>query len=105
MTELTYAYEPYTQFTPDEPSEDCEIPCFRIYGTDYTIIGETNEDLPVEIQERYARLFAAAPKLAHALEYFFNVISDYESSVRKGYIERAKQLARDALADAKGSRS
>lgn len=100
MNELSYVYDPYTQISDTEAAGH-EIPCFRIYENGTDVIAETNEDLPEEIQERYARLFAAAPKLAHALEYLFNVMHDYESSFQKGYIKHALKLAREALTDAK----
>ena len=44
----------------------------------------------------------AAPKLFEALQYFFNIMHDYESSLEKGYVELALEMARDALAEAKG---
>jgi hypothetical protein len=38
-----------------------------------------------------------------ALDYFFNIMHDYEDSVRKGYVKHAMDLARAALAAGKGS--
>jgi hypothetical protein len=44
----------------------------------------------------------AAPQLHEALEFFFNIMHDYESSRRKGYVSLALNQARAALAKAKG---
>jgi hypothetical protein len=49
-----------------------------------------------------ARLMAAAPELFDALEDFFNIMHDYQSSVRKGYVTHAMDMARAAIAKAKG---
>jgi hypothetical protein len=50
------------------------------------------------------RLRNAAPDLQKALEYFFNIMHDYDSSRRKGYVRLAMDHARAALAKAKGGR-
>jgi hypothetical protein len=42
-------------------------------------------------------------ELLDALEYFFNIMHDYECSVRKGYVKIAFHKAREAIAKAKGS--
>ena len=55
-----------------------------------------------EEQLSNARLIAAAPELLEALEFFFNIMHDYESSLRKGYVKLALDQARAALARAKG---
>ena len=49
-----------------------------------------------------ARLMAAAPELYDTLEYFFNIMHDYESSLQKGYVQHAMEMARAALTSAKG---
>jgi hypothetical protein len=77
--------------------------CFEIHGPDCKI-ADTNEDRPSGEQEANARLIAAAPELFAALEYFFNIMHDYGSSRRKGYVKLAKDKARDALTTAKGGR-
>jgi hypothetical protein len=84
-----------------------EIPCFRIYPEDQPekYIGQTNEDLPHDIQEKTAHLMAAAPTLYATLEHFFNIMHDYESSMRKGYVAHAMDMARVALAEARGGLS
>jgi hypothetical protein len=46
------------------------------------------------------RLRQAAPDLYKALDYFFNIMHDYGSSRRKGYIRLAMEQARVALAKA-----
>ena len=43
----------------------------------------------------------AAPDLYKALDYFFNIMHDYESSRRKGYIQLAMEQTRAALAKAR----
>jgi hypothetical protein len=52
--------------------------------------------------EANAHLIAAAPELFAALEDFFNIMHDYQSSVRKGYVKHAMDMARAAIAKAKG---
>ncbi len=54
------------------------------------------------MQEAHALLISAAPDLREALEYFFNIMCDYECSMRKGYVELALEMARAALEKAKG---
>ncbi len=49
------------------------------------------------MQSAQAALIAAAPELFEALEYFFNIMHDYESSRRKGYIREALDKAHAAL--------
>ena len=110
MTEPTtsgnwyYEYLPYTMSESDDMKSEREIPNFRIFTVDdpKNYIAETNEHLPGDTQERYALLIAAAPQLFDALEYFFNMLHDYQSSVRKGYVKHAMDLARSALAAAEG---
>ena len=46
------------------------------------------------------RLRKAAPDLYKALEYFFNIMHDYDSSRRKGYIRLAMEQAQAVLAKA-----
>jgi hypothetical protein len=43
-----------------------------------------------------------APELLDALDYFFNIMHDYQSSLQKGYVKQALQKARRAIAKAKG---
>ena len=54
------------------------------------------------MQERHARLITAAPDLQEALQYFFNIMHDYQCSERKGYVKLALEMARSALEKAKG---
>ena len=101
--EWHYEYLPYTVTEAD--GSERELPNCRIYPLDDSpelYIAETNEDLPGEVQEAHAQLISAAPKLFEALEYFFNIMHDIESSKRKGYIKQAMDQARSALATAKG---
>jgi hypothetical protein len=99
-----YEYLPYGTSESDDMKNVREIPNFRIFPVDDPehYIAETNEHLPGGTQERYALLIAAAPQLFDALEYFFNVLHDYQGSVRKGYVNHAMDLARSALAAAEG---
>jgi hypothetical protein len=93
-----YEYLPF--FTTDTHEE---IPNFRIFTDDEHegYIAETDENLPSGAQEKYAKLIAGAPDLYEALEYFFNIMHDYPSSMRKGYVKFAMQQARQALTRAK----
>ena len=88
-----YQYSPYTS------QDGHEIPAFEVHGEEK--VCDTNEDRPVEEQEANARLIAAAPELYDALEYFFNIMHDYESSLQKGYVQHALDMARAALTSAK----
>ena len=101
--EWQYEYLPFT--TTEDDGTEREIPNYRIFPDDDSAecyIAETNENLPGEVQEAHALLISAAPKLHDALEYFFNIMHDVESSRRKGYIKHAMDQARAALAVAKG---
>lgn len=89
-----YEYSPYTS------QDDTEILAFEVHGEEK--VCDTNENRPLEEQEANAQLIAAAPELFDALSYFFNIMHDYPSSVRKGYVTHAKDMARAALARAKG---
>jgi hypothetical protein len=102
ISEWHYEYLPYT-VTESDGSER-ELPNFRIFPVDEpeNYIAETNEHLPGDEQERHALLISAAPELREALEYFYNIMHDYECSVRKGYVKLAFAMARTALAKAKG---
>ena len=104
--EWHYEYLPYTVTEAD--GSERELPNFRIYPLDDSpelYIAETNEYLPGDVQEAHAQLISAAPQLFEALEYFFNIMHDYKSSVQKGYVSQALDQARAALATAKGRRS
>jgi len=48
------------------------------------------------------RASLAGNDLLEALEYFFNIMHDYESSQRKGYVKLALDQAQAAIAKAKG---
>ena len=85
------------------PQGKKEIPSYRIFPWEdpENYIAETNEHLPGDVQEKHARLISAAPDLREALEYFYNIMHDYECSARKGYVKHAFAMARAALAKAK----
>lgn len=69
---------------------------------DYDFRVEFPDDMPEDQAEANARLIAAAPQLLEALEHFFNIMHDYESSRRKGYVKLALDQARAAIGKAKG---
>ena len=95
--EWSYEYLPYT--VTQEDGTEGDLPNYRIFPDDAPehYISETNEHLPGELQEDHARLITAAPQLLEALEYFFNIMHDYQSSVRKGYVKHALDQARIAI--------
>lgn len=103
-TDLTWGYEYLPYVTNDSEDKPIDIPCYRIFpeGEPEKYICETNEHLPGEEQEKHARLITAAPELFNALMYFFNIMHDYESSRRKGYVRLALEQSRTALQKAKG---
>ncbi len=63
-----YEYLPFFMLT-DDITVEREIPSYRIFPEDEpeNYIAETNEHLPGDVQERHARLIAAAPELLDAL--------------------------------------
>jgi hypothetical protein len=64
----------------------------RITGLRYTGANEADR----------LRVMHAGPMLLDALTYFFNIMHDYGSSVRKGYVQQAMQQARAAIEAATG---
>lgn len=82
---------------PDPAGIHADIYIAEIAETD-----ETGRIASPRQQQANGRLIAAAPEMFDALEYFFNILHDYPSSVRKGYVKHAKDMARAALAKAKG---
>lgn len=101
----SYEYLPFTGSGPDGAGR--EIPNYRV-NTDEELEGyvaETDENLPHDIQLAHARLIAAAPALLDALDYFFNIMHDFQSSRRKGYVKHALDKARAAICCATGKRS
>lgn len=104
LTGLSWDYEYLPYVSTDADDKPIDIPCYRIAPPEdpEKYICETNEHLPGDEQEAHARLISAAPDLFAALMYFFNIMHDYECSVRKGYVKLAFDMARDALAKAKG---
>jgi hypothetical protein len=75
---------------------------FSTNGLHIATVGNAEQEQPFAEITANARLIAAAPELHEALEFFFNIMHDYESSRRKGYISIAFDQARAALAKAKG---
>jgi hypothetical protein len=64
-----------------------------------------DSDKAVERAREIIRRVNVHDELLDALEYFFNIMNDYESSVRKGYVKYALQKARQAIATATGGAS
>ncbi len=91
------------EYLPYASQDGHEIPNFRINDAEGDAVCETNEDLPSDVQEASATVIAAAPELLEALRYFFNIMHDYDSSMRKGYVKLAMDMARSAIAKAKGT--
>jgi hypothetical protein len=88
------------QYSPWRAQDGSDIPAFEVHGEEK--VCDTDENRPVEEQEANARLIAAAPEMYDALEHFFNIMHDYESSLQKGYVKHAMDMARAALECAKG---
>ena len=104
LSNLSWDYEYLPYVSTDSEDKPIDIPCYRIACPEdpENYICETNEHLPGDEQERHARLISAAPDLFKALMYFFNIMHDYESSRRKGYVRFALDQSRTALEKAKG---
>jgi len=102
-TELLWGYEYLPYVSTDSEDKPIDIPCYRIFPWEEPekYICETNEHLSGEAQEQHALLISAAPDLFSALLYFFNIMHDYESSRRKGYVRLALEQSRTALQKAK----
>ena len=85
--------------------------CFRIYpcselANPEEYIAETNEGRRSRRQSnrRPTPGLQSPPRRSCSThsKYFFNIMHDYQSSVRKGYVKHAMDLARAAIAVAKG---
>ena len=91
-----------------EQCNDSEAEFFTLYGhipgRGVDAIGDfKTRELAEEVLARLnPPLKGAAPELLTALEYFFNIMHDYQSSVRKGYVKHALDLARTAILKATG---
>lgn len=72
MYNMAYEYEPYLG------QDDKDIPCFRIYS-DCEPIAETNENQPVEVQEKAARLLVASYDLVEGLRQAVYALKSHES--------------------------
>lgn len=90
------------EYTPVTARHGGDIPARRVLSASGGPVCDINGEAPDELQAARARIIAAAPDLYEALEYFFNIMHDYESSRRKGYIRAAFDKARAALARADG---
>jgi len=64
--------------------------------------GDSEYEKSAIVEFQPAWLQKSAKDLLDALEYFFNIMHDYPSSLRKGYVRLALEKARAALAKAKG---
>jgi hypothetical protein len=91
-----------------EQCEDSEAHFFTLYGHipdgGVDSIGDfKTRELAEEILLRInPPAKAAASQLLGALEYFFNIMHDYPSSARKGYVKFALNQARAAILKATG---
>jgi hypothetical protein len=87
-------------------SDETETLDFQHYdstgGVEHIEIRSADGDTVAEWQGEDLRLRLAAPELLEALQYCDMTLADLEASKRKGYIAHAKELARAAIAKAKG---
>ncbi len=60
-----------------------------------------DSDKSIERAQEIVRRVNVHARVVYALEYFFNIMHDYDSSVEKGYVKYAFELAREALTEAK----
>lgn len=83
---------------PNESGEACDgVQC---RWDEFKIEDDTGNSLEHLEPSRLAK--NAAGELLGALEYFYNIMRDYRSSLRKGYVKLAIERAGQALANAKG---
>ena len=88
------------EHTPVTERHGGDIPAYRVLDAANNAVCDLSRETPENVQALQATLIAAAPELYDALEYFFNIMHDYESSRRKGYIRVAFDKARTALTKA-----
>jgi hypothetical protein len=74
----------------------------ELVAIDAALLDDATAEQEARGQE-LVQLADAAPKLFEALHYFFNITHDYENSLERSYVELALKMARDALAEAKGT--
>jgi hypothetical protein len=113
FTPADYAVRDFKADTPEEAlelarrfyDEDTGELDFRSYddnaGLDQIQIWDNKRGALAYWETDDYRLRKAAPDLYKALEYFFNIMHDYGSSCRKGYLRLAMAQARAALAKAR----
>ncbi len=93
-----YAPTPWkSEQLPCSCENDPESPHYRVVDANWDFVCATNENGPHDVQESIAALVADSPELLNALEFLVNIMHDYESSVRKGYVKHALELAQAAL--------
>ena len=85
------------EYTPVTERHGGDLPAYRVLDAGKNAVCDLSRDTPENVQAIHATLIAAAPELHDALEYFFNIMHDYESSRHKGYIKAALDMARAAL--------
>lgn len=74
----------------------------QLEAIDTAVLSGTATSTQERRGQEIATLANAGPELLEAIEYFFNIMHDYESSVRKGYVTHALEKAREAIERAKG---
>ena len=89
---------PWTvEYTPVTERHGGELPAYQVFNASGNTVCEIDREPDEQQQAIQAALIAAAPELFKALEYFFNIMHDYESSRQKGYVKAALNMARGAL--------
>lgn len=68
------------EYSPYHTTEGRELPAFEVFDADGTKLFDTNEDLPVDIQEAAAQLASAAPALRDALAECLRLLADHDES-------------------------
>ena len=77
------------EYTPVTARHGGNIPTCRVLAASGSPICDIDGEASDEMHVARVRIIAAAPDLYEALGYFFNIMHDYESSRRKGYIRAA----------------
>ena len=75
----------------------------ELHSIDNALVNGTATPEQEQRGQELVTLANAAPKLLAALENFFNLMHDYECSVRKGYVRAAMQQSREVIMQAKGA--
>lgn len=68
------------EYSPYRTNHGHEVPAFEVFDANGIKLFDTNEDLPVDMQEAAAQLASAAPALRDALTECLRLLADHDTS-------------------------